>query len=92
MRQALAQSQAGPWRTSAPRLSRAGTRVTRQMAKLLDQLSRLETWLAQRGRTELHSGDGAILATGFLARLGRDARSVSELGAGSGDRNWPGRS
>jgi ParB-like chromosome segregation protein Spo0J len=77
-RQALAQSQAGPWRTSDPRLSLAGNRVSRQLAMLLDQLSRMETWLGQRGRSDLHRGDGAILATGF-ARLGRDARSVSEL-------------
>jgi ParB-like chromosome segregation protein Spo0J len=77
-RQALAQSQAGPWRVSDPRLSMAGNRVSRQLATLLDQLSRMETWLAQRGRAELERGDGEILAAGFV-RLGRDAQTVAEL-------------
>lgn len=77
-RQALSQSQAGPWRTSDPRLSLAGNRVSRQLAMLLDQLARMETWLAQRGRAELGPGDGEILAAGFV-RLGRDAQAVAHL-------------
>jgi ParB-like chromosome segregation protein Spo0J len=77
-RQALAQNQAGPWRTSDPRLSVAGNRVSRQLAMLLEQLARMETWLSQRGRSELNREDRALLAGSFV-RLGRDARSVADL-------------
>jgi ParB-like chromosome segregation protein Spo0J len=82
-RQALAQSQSGPLRTSDPRLGRAGNRVSRHLAALLEQLARMETWLAQRGRGELNSGDCALLASGF-ARLERDARRVADLAADLG--------
>ena len=77
-RQALAQSQAGPLRTSDPRLSPAGNRVSRQLAALLDQLARMENWLRQRGRAELHTGDRLLLAESFV-RLGVDAERVAEL-------------
>ena len=77
-RQALAQSQAGPWRTSDPRLTPAGNRVSRQLTGLLEQLARMETWLGQRGRAELGAGDRELLAGGFV-RLGRDARTVADL-------------
>ena len=77
-RQALAQNQAGPWRTSDPRLSVAGNRVSRQLAMLLEQLARMETWLTQRGRSELNREDRGLLAGSFV-RLGRDARTVADL-------------
>ena len=77
-RQALAQSQMGPQRLSDPRLSPAGNQVSRQLAALLDQLSRMETWLSQRGRAELRHGDRELLAASFV-RLGRDAQTVADL-------------
>lgn len=77
-RQALSQSQAGPWRASDPRLSVIGNRVSRQLASLLDQLARMENWLRQRGLAELNSGDRDLLAGSFV-RLGRDARTVADL-------------
>lgn len=77
-RQALAQNQAGPWRTSDPRLSLAGNRVSRQLTVLLEQLARMEAWLAQRGRSELNPQDRALLGGSFV-RLGRDARTVADL-------------
>lgn len=61
-----------------PRLSAAGNRVNRQLAHLLEQLSRMETWLAQRGRAELTLADRAVLRGGF-ERLRDDTRQVGEL-------------
>ena len=77
-RQALAQSESGMGVTTDPRLSAAGNRVSRQLATLLDQLSRMETWLRQRGRAELRGSDRRILAERFV-RLGVDAHAVAEL-------------
>ena len=77
-RQALAQSQAGPFNASDPRLSPMGNRVSRQLAALLDQLARMETWLSQRGRAELHAGDRLLLAERFV-RLGVEAGRVADL-------------
>jgi ParB-like chromosome segregation protein Spo0J len=82
-RQALAQSQSGPWRAADPRLSTTGNRVSRQLAALLDQLGRMETWLTQRGRAELNGGDRELLAPSFV-RLGRDARTIAALAADLG--------
>ena len=45
---------------------------------LLEQLARMETWLSQRGRSELNREDRALLAGSFV-RLGRDARTVADL-------------
>ena len=83
-RQALAQSQAGPLLTSDPRLSAAANRVSRQLAALLDQLSRMEHWLRERGRAELHVGDRLLLAERFV-RLGVDAASVADLARDLGE-------
>jgi len=60
-----------------PRLSGAGNRIARQLGFLLDQLSRMETWLQHRGRGELSLADRGPLAPGF-SRLAHDARSVAE--------------
>lgn len=83
-RQALAQSQAGPWRTSDPRLTPAGNKVSRQLAALLDQLARMETWLRQRGRAELGRSDRPLLAASFV-KLGVAAEAVSELSRDLGE-------
>jgi hypothetical protein len=77
-RQALAQSRVGPQRLSDPRLSSTGNQVARQLAALLDQLSRMEAWLSRRGRAELRHGDGELLGASFV-RLGRDAQTVADL-------------
>lgn len=77
-RLALAQSESGGGFASDPRLSAAGNRVSRQLAVLLDQLSRMETWLRQRGRAELRGSDHPLLGARFV-RLGVEAQSVAEL-------------
>ncbi len=77
-RQALTQSQAGPWLTSDPRLTPAGNKVSRQLASLLEQLARMETWLRQRGRAELGRGDRLLLAQSFV-KLGVAAGTVADL-------------
>lgn len=77
-RQALAQARGGTPRCWDPRLSSAGNRVSRQLAWLLDNLSRMENWLRHRGRGELSLCDGSILSPGF-ERLARDGRMVAEL-------------
>lgn len=61
-----------------PRLSALGNRIQRQLANLLEQLSRMETWLSHRGRAELTLADRVVVRPGFV-RLARDARGVSEL-------------
>ena len=77
-RQALAQSQAGPLQTSDPRLTPAGNKISRQLATLLEQLARMETWLRQRGRAELGCGDLLLLAASFV-KLGVAAEAVAGL-------------
>jgi ParB-like chromosome segregation protein Spo0J len=72
--QEVAGSTVRPW---DPRLSVAGNRVNRQLAALLDQLARMETWLRHRGRSELRLCDRAVLRDGF-ERLGPQASSVAE--------------
>lgn len=64
-----------PW---DPRLSVAGNRFSKQLARLLEQLARMESWLNQRSRAELRACDRLALWPG-LARLARDSRSVAEL-------------
>lgn len=83
-RQALAQSQAGPQHMFDPRLTPAGNKVSRQLAALLDQLARMETWLRQRGRAELGSGDRLLLAKSFV-RLGVAAQLVADLARDLGE-------
>lgn len=60
------------------RLSPAGNRIGKQLALLLDQLTRMETWLCQRGRAELALCDRTVLGQGFT-RLGQQAHTVAEL-------------
>lgn len=61
-----------------PRLSVAGNRFSKQLARLLDQLARMESWLNQRSRAELRACDRLALVPG-LERLARDSRTVAEL-------------
>ena len=77
-REALRQAQGEVPPTWDPRLSSAGNRISKQLGLLLDQLSRMETWLRHRGRGELSVCDRSPLMPGF-DRLSRDTRSVAEL-------------
>jgi ParB/RepB/Spo0J family partition protein len=61
-----------------PRLSVAGNRFSKQLARLLDQLARMESWLNQRSRAELRACDRLALVPG-LERLARDSRTVADL-------------
>ena len=61
-----------------PRLSVAGNRFSKQLARLLDQLARMESWLNQRSRAELRACDRLALQPG-LERLVQSSRSVAEL-------------
>jgi hypothetical protein len=60
------------------RLSRAGNRVARRLAAVLDGLSHLETWLRHQGRAGLTPCDRAVLQPGF-DRLAQSARGVAVL-------------
>jgi len=77
-RQALRQAAGEIIRSYDPRLSAAGNRFARQLASLLDQLSRMENWLRHQGLAALSACDRGPLHPG-VARLGRDAASVAEL-------------
>ena len=59
-------------------MSPAGNRLARQLAMLLDLLSRLENWQRHPGLAELKRDDRRLLTPQF-ARLVRDARSVANL-------------
>jgi ParB-like chromosome segregation protein Spo0J len=60
------------------RLSRAGNRVARRLAAVLDGLGQMETWLHHQGRAGLTPCDRSVLAPGF-ARLAEGARRVAAL-------------
>ena len=60
------------------RLSRAGNRVARRLAAVLDGLSQMETWLRHQGRAGLTPCDRSVLQPGF-ARLALAARGVAAL-------------
>jgi ParB-like chromosome segregation protein Spo0J len=77
-REALAQARVLGGRAHDPRLSVAGNRVARQLSELLERLTRMETWLRQRGRADLTACDGGLLAERFC-RLGGDAGTVAAL-------------
>src|SRR3954471_13782084 len=49
-----------------PRLSRAGNRVARRLASVLDGLGHLETWLHHQGRAGLTPADRRVLTPGFI--------------------------
>jgi hypothetical protein len=75
-RAALLQATGVPGPVRDPRLSPAGQRLARQLALLLDLLSRLENWQRHPGLAELKRDDRRLLAPQF-ARLAHDARSVA---------------
>jgi ParB/RepB/Spo0J family partition protein len=77
-RQALAESNQLVCPAWDPRLSVAGNRFSKQLARLLEQLARMESWLNQRSRAELRACDRLALVPG-LERLARNSRSVAEL-------------
>jgi len=60
------------------RLSRAGNRVARRLAAVLDGLGHMETWLHHQGRAGLTPCDRSVLRPGF-ARLAEAARGVAAL-------------
>jgi ParB-like chromosome segregation protein Spo0J len=77
-RQALAQARReGAWAWD-PRLSRAGNRLSRRLAQVLDGLAHLEHWLRQHGRADLSAPERRLLAPAFT-RLARDAHGVAVL-------------
>jgi len=77
-RQALAQAgQERGW-VHDPRLSGAGNRVARRLHLLLEGLARMESWLVQRGRTEVSVADRRVLLPAFR-RLAQDSDSVASL-------------
>jgi len=77
-REALREAQAGEVRGWDPRLSAAGNRVSRQLAALLDQLSRMGNWLRHHGRGDLALCDRGVLEPAFT-RLAGEAQIVAEL-------------
>lgn len=60
------------------RLSRAGNRVARRLAAVLDGLISMETWLHHQGRAGLTPCDRSVLRPGF-ARLAQTAHGVAAL-------------
>ena len=54
-RQALAEANQLICPAWVPRLSVAGNRFSKQLARLLDQLARMESWLNQQSRAELRA-------------------------------------
>ena len=77
-RQAVQQAKAVTVPAWDARLSPSGNRISKQLAALLDQLTRMETWLCHRGRAELAMCDRKILHDGF-ERLAQQTRSVAEV-------------
>jgi ParB-like chromosome segregation protein Spo0J len=67
-----------------PRLSAAGNRVARQLGQVIEQLTRMDSWLRYRGRAELSRCDRGLLAASFV-RLARDAGAVAALAADLGE-------
>jgi ParB/RepB/Spo0J family partition protein len=77
-RQALAEANQLICPAWDPRLSVAGNRFSKQLARLLDQLARMESWLNQQSRAELRACDRLALQPG-LERLVQSSRNVAAL-------------
>jgi ParB-like chromosome segregation protein Spo0J len=77
-RQALREHEGPAARSWDPRMSVAGNRISGQLARLLDLLAQLETWLRYRGRGVLELRDREPLRPGF-AKLLQDTQHVAEL-------------
>jgi hypothetical protein len=76
-RGALRQSQQQPMHLWDPRMSATGNRVAKQLTGLLDQLAKMQSWLAYRGRGDLMACDRQLLTPGF-ERLVRETGAVCE--------------
>jgi len=77
-RQALQQARQETGWAWDPRLSASGNRVARRLTYVLQDLSRMESWLRSQGRAGLTPCDRRILTPGF-SQLARDASSVAAL-------------
>ena len=77
-RQALQQYDGNGTRSWDPRMSPAGNRISRQLAKLLELLAAMQSWLSYSGRGVLQLRDREPLRPGF-ERLSREASHVHEL-------------
>jgi ParB-like chromosome segregation protein Spo0J len=77
-RQALRQARQGTGWAWDPRLSTSGNRVAKRLTYVLEDLSRMETWLRSQGRAGLTPCDRLVLTPGF-SELVRDASSVAAL-------------
>jgi len=77
-RQALRECEGQVTRSWDPRMSVAGNRISGQLARLLDLLAQMESWLRYRGRGVLELRDREPLRPGF-AKLLQDGRHVTEL-------------
>jgi ParB/RepB/Spo0J family partition protein len=77
-RQALQQARQETGWAWDPRLSASGNRVARRLTYVLQDLSRMESWLRSQGRAGLTPCDRLVLTPGF-SQLARDASSVAAL-------------
>jgi ParB-like chromosome segregation protein Spo0J len=77
-RQALREFEGHVSRSWDPRMSAAGNHISRRLAKLLDLLAGLESWLRYSGRGVLELRDREPLRPG-IERLLLDCRGVAEL-------------
>jgi hypothetical protein len=77
-RQALRQYEGHVTRSWDPRMSPAGNRISRQLARLLDLLGSLQSWLRYSGRGTLELRDREPLRPGF-ERLLAESFGVAEL-------------
>ncbi len=77
-RQALREHDGQVTRSWDPRMSSAGNRISHQLAKLLDLLATMQSWLRYSGRGQLRMCDREPLRPGF-ERLAQESRHVVEL-------------
>jgi ParB-like chromosome segregation protein Spo0J len=77
-RQALREYEGHVTRSWDPRMSAAGNRISRQLARLLDLLGSLQSWLRYSGRGTLELRDREPLRPGF-ERLLAESFGVAEL-------------
>jgi len=90
-RAALAQARGLPTPLRDPRLSGAGNWLARQLAQVLEAMTRLENWLRTPAERELQARDREIVQP-LLLRVGDEARLVAELALGpavSSERGRP---
>jgi len=80
-RQALAQARGVPVALRDPRLSPAGNWLAKQLAQVLESLTRLENWLRTPSQGQLRARDREIVEP-LLLRVGDEASLVSELALG----------